>query len=214
MFPKEIEEIVKNIKYTIDNIGRSEDEVYVFEDKYILKISRDRKRLIDEKERIDFLCKCNIPSSQSICYLEEDGKCYYLRSYIKDYSLIDKRFIENPELLIDVLVNIIEILRSLDNYNCPFKSKDNIGNNFVHGDLCLPNIYVDDNNDFTGFIDLDNCGLGDKWYDYSWLLWSLEYNLKTKKYNKILLDKLQLTYNQKKYEEYIPEEYRKNNSPI
>lgn len=60
MFPKKIEEIVKDIKYTIDNVGRSEDEVYIFEDKYILKISKDRKRLIDEKNRIDFLYKCNI----------------------------------------------------------------------------------------------------------------------------------------------------------
>ena len=81
----------------------------------------------------------------------------------------------------------------------------------MHGDLCLPNIYVDDNNNFTGFIDLNNSVVGDKWYDYSWLLWSLEYNLKTKKYNKVLLDRLRLTYNQEKYEKYIPEEYRKNN---
>ena len=209
MFPQKIEEIVKDIKYTVDCVGRSEDEVYIFEDKYILKISKNKKRLKDEKNRIDFLSKCNIPNSKSIIYLEENDKCYYLRTCIKGYSLIDKKIINNPELLIDILVKVIEILRNLDNYNCPFKSKDSIGNDFVHGDLCLPNIYVDDNNNFAGFIDLDNSGLGDKWYDYSWLLWSLEYNLKTDKYNKVLLDKLQLKYNQEKYEEYIPEEYRK-----
>lgn len=211
MFPKKIEEKVRGIKYTVDNIGRSGDEVYIFEDKYILKVSEDKKRLMDEKERIDFLGKCKIPSSKSVCYVEENNKCYYLRTYIKGYSLIHEKFMDNPELLIDVLVYIIKILRKLDNYNCPYKSKNNIGNDFVHGDLCLPNIYVDDNNNFVGFIDLDNYGLGDKWYDYSWLLWSLEYNLKTKKYNKILLEKLQLKYNQDKYEKYIPEEYRENN---
>ena len=32
-----------------------------------------------------------------------------------------------------------------------------------------------------------------------------------KKYNKVLLDRLRLTYNQEKYEKYIPEEYRENN---
>lgn len=209
MFPKEIDEIVKNLKYIIDDVGRSEDEVYIFEEKYILKISKDKNRLINEKERIDFLSQCGIPCSKSICYLEENNKCYYLRTYIKGYSLINPKFINNPELLIDILVNIIKILRSLDNYNCPFKSKDNIGNDFVHGDLCLPNILVDDNNNFAGFIDLDNSGLGDKWYDYSWLLWSLEYNLKTDKYNKVLLDKLNLEYNQEKNEKYIPEEYHR-----
>ena len=209
MFPKKIEEMVEGMQYTVDNLGRSEDEVYVFEDKYILKISKNKNRLIDEKESIDFLCKYNIPCSNSICYLEENDKCYYLRTYIKGYSLIHTKFMENPELLINILVNVIGILRKLDNYNCPFKSKDNVGNDFVHGDLCLPNIYVDENNNFAGFIDLDNSGLGDKWYDYSWLLWSLEYNLKTNKYNKRLLDKLNIDYNQEKYEKYISEEYRR-----
>ena len=124
MVPVKIEEIVKNINYTADNVGCSEDEVYIFEDKYILKISKDQKRLIDEKERIDFLYGCNIPCSKSVCYLEENGKSYYLRTYIKGYSLIDNKFINNPELLVDTLVNIIKILRKLDKYNCPFKSKD------------------------------------------------------------------------------------------
>lgn len=209
MFPNKIEELVKGIKYTKDNVGHSEDEVYLFEDKYILKISNDKNRLADEKERIDFLNNCNIPCSKSIYYLEENGKCYYLRTYIKGDSLIHNRFITNPELLIEVLVDIIKVLRSLDNCKCPFKSKDNKGNDFVHGDLCLPNIYVDENNNFTGFIDLDNSGLGDRWYDYSWLLWSLEYNLKTDKYNKVLLDKLKLNFNEEKYNQYIPEKYRK-----
>lgn len=209
MFPKKIEEIVNGIQYTIDDIGRSEDQVFIFEDKYILKISNDKRRLLDEKERIDFLSGCDIPCSRSICYLEEDNKCYYLRTYIKGYSLIDDKFINNPKLLVDILVSIIGILRKLDNYNCPFKSKDNIGNDFVHGDLCLPNIYVDEDNIFVGFIDLDNSGLGDKWYDYSWLLWSLEYNLGTNKYNKLLLDKLNIKFDKEKYDKYIPEDYRK-----
>ena len=40
---KKIKEIVKDMKYTVDGVGRSEDEVYIFEDKYILKISKDKK---------------------------------------------------------------------------------------------------------------------------------------------------------------------------
>ena len=85
---------------------------------------------------------------------------------------------------------------------------DNIGNNFIHRDLCLPNIFVNINNEFIGFIDVENSGLGDKWYDYSWLLWSLEYNLKSNKYNNILLEKLKLSFNKEKYNMYILEDYR------
>ncbi|MCI8412077.1 MAG: hypothetical protein HFJ40_06605 [Clostridia bacterium] len=72
----------------------------------------------------------------------------------------------------------------------------------------MPNIFVNKDNEFVGFIDLDNSGFGDKWYDYSWLLWSLEYNLKSNKYNKILLNKLKLEFDKEKYNMYIPKDYR------
>ena len=209
MFPEVINEYVKNLTYSIDTVGQSEDVVYVFEDKYILKISADKKRLLREKERVDYLNINNVPGSRSIYYIEENNKCYYLRTYINGDSLIDEKFINNPDLLLDILVKVIKVLRSLDNVKCPFKSTDNIGNDFIHGDLCLPNIFVNKENEFIGFIDLDNSGLGDKWYDYSWLLWSLEYNLKSNKFNSILLNKLKLSFNKEKYNMYIPEKYRK-----
>ena len=210
MFPEVINEYVKDFTYSIDTIGRSEDDVYVFEDKYILKISTNKKRLLREKERVDYLNLNNVPGSKSICYIEENNKGYYLRTYINGDSLINVRFINNPDLLVDVLVKVIKVLRDLDSVKCPFKSTDNVGNDFIHGDLCLPNILVNKDNEFVGFIDLDNSGLGDKWYDYSWLLWSLEYNLKSNRYNKILLNKLKLVFNKEKYDMYIPEEYQNN----
>ena len=74
----------------------------------------------------------------------------------------------------------------------------------MHGDLCLPNLFVDDNNKFIGFIDVGNCGKGDKYFDYSWLLWSLEYNLKTNKYNEIFLNKIGVKFKDIKYNQYIP----------
>lgn len=208
MFPEVINEYVKDFTYSIDTIGRSEDDVYVFEDKYILKISTNKKRLLREKERVDYLNLNNVPGSKSICYIEENNKGYYLRTYINGDSLINVRFINNPDLLVDVLVKVIKVLRDLDSVKCPFKSTDNVGNDFIHGDLCLPNILVNKDNEFVGFIDLDNSGLGDKWYDYSWLLWSLEYNLKSNKYNNNLLNKLKLEFNKEKYNMYIPEDYR------
>ena len=55
MFPKIINEYVKNLTCSIDTIGRSEDKVYIFEDKYILKVSQDNKRLLREKERLDYV---------------------------------------------------------------------------------------------------------------------------------------------------------------
>lgn len=208
MFPESINKYVKNLTYTIDEIGRSEDQVYIFENKYILKVSFDKNRLLREKERIDYLNSKNIPGSKSICYIEENNKCYYLRTCINGESLISKRFINNPDLLINILVKVIKVLRDLDSIKCPFKSTDNIGNDFIHGDLCLPNIFVNSNDEFIGFIDLDNAGLGDPWYDYAWLIWSFEFNLRTKEYTELLLKELGLQWNEEKYNQYIPKEYQ------
>lgn len=182
----------------------------IFEDKYVLKISNDVKRLKKEYDVNAFLYN-KIKSSKNVLFIIEDNTAYYLRTSLNGYSLIHDRYIKNPSLLIEALVKTVHILRSLDKYSeCPFLSVESVGNCFTHGDLCLPNIYFDKNNEFLGFIDLSCAGLGDEWLDYSWMLWSLEYNLNTTKYHKILLDKLNITFDLNKYNEYIPVEYRNN----
>lgn len=98
MFPEVINEYVKNLTYSIDTIGRSEDEVYIFEDKYILKISVNKKSLLTEKERVDYLNFNNVSGSKSIYYIEENNKCYYLRTCINGDSLINARFTNNPDV--------------------------------------------------------------------------------------------------------------------
>ena len=57
----------------------------------------------------------------------------------------------------------------------------------LHGDYCLPNIILD-NWRFTGFIDLDCAGAGDRHVDLFWGAWTLFFNLKTTKYQDRFLD--------------------------
>ena len=61
-------------------------------------------------------------------------------------------------------------------------------------------------NEIIGLIDLDSSGLGDRWFDYAWLLWSFEYNLNTDYYNEQLLNELGIKMDLKKYLAYIPKE--------
>lgn len=198
--PTKIQEIVKDLEYTKDDIGRSKDIVFYYEDKYILKISDNKEEIYKEKEINDWLIQYT-PGSKSIVFIEENNKYYYLRTLIKGENLISERILNKPETLINILVDVIDILKSLDDKDCPYNS-NTFGNNFVHGDLCLPNILVDEENNFVGFVDLGNAGKGDRWYDYAWMLWSLEYNLHTDKYNKILLNKLNIEFDKEKYQEY------------
>ena len=57
----------------------------------------------------------------------------------------------------------------------------------LHGDYCLPNIMLD-HWQFSGFIDLDGGGVGDRHIDLFWGIWSLEFNLKTDQYAQRFLD--------------------------
>ena len=57
----------------------------------------------------------------------------------------------------------------------------------LHGDYCLPNIMLA-NWCFSGFIDLDAGGIGDRHIDLFWGIWSLRFNLKTDRYRDRFLD--------------------------
>ncbi|MBR2133013.1 MAG: aminoglycoside 3'-phosphotransferase [Oscillospiraceae bacterium] len=57
----------------------------------------------------------------------------------------------------------------------------------IHGDYCLPNIMLNDWN-FSGFLDLDTGGIGDRHVDLFWGAWSLNFNLKTDRYRERFLD--------------------------
>lgn len=57
----------------------------------------------------------------------------------------------------------------------------------IHGDYCLPNIMLD-NWKFSGFVDLDTAGIGDRHVDLFWGMWTLNFNLKTDAYRNRFLD--------------------------
>ena len=204
-FPEEIQRYIQGLPYAEDGTGRSADEVFLFSGQYVLKVSEEKERLRREKEKTDFLSANGIPGSQSVCFCEDEGKAYYLRTYVGGETLIAERFLQDPELLTDCLAKAVKLLRSLDKCDCPFHNEESEGEDFVHGDLCLPNILVDEGNEISGFIDTEASGKGDRWLDYAWLLWSLQYNLHTDRYNEVLLKKLGLSFDREKYEKYIPE---------
>jgi kanamycin kinase len=69
------------------------------------------------------------------------------------------------------------------NTKCHLLSSDTL----LHGDYCLPNIILNDWS-FSGFIDLDSGGVGDRHLDIFWGIWTLFFNLKTDKYRERFID--------------------------
>ena len=205
--PEKINKYVENLEYRYDNIGCSEDKTVLFENKYVLKISSNIEFLKREYDLFDFISS-KIHGSKPLEFIIEEDKAYLLRTYIAGDILIADRILCNPNLVIEILVKAINILKSLDDYNCPYNALESDGVDFIHGDLCLPNILVNSQNEVVGFIDVSAGGKGDRWFDYAWMLWSFEYNLKTKKYNDSLLKALGIEFDEEKYNLYIPVEYR------
>lgn len=62
-----------------------------------------------------------------------------------------------------------------------------IADALIHGDACLPNIIQNQGN-FSSFVDFPLAGIGDKHMDLYWAVWSLEYNLQSSAYSELFLD--------------------------
>lgn len=201
MFPNEIVIVIKDLEAKeIVDFHRSGDSVYSFENKYILKVSDDIVRLKSEYEKDLWISKY-VSSPKPIKFVCFENKAYYLREYLEGQVLCSNKYLENPILLIDLLSEGIKILHNTKVDDKKFVI-DNEYNTLIHGDFCLPNILAVDDK-VVGFIDLGDSGIGDPWRDYAWCIWSLEYNLKTKDYTPLLLEKLNISLDEEKYRKYI-----------
>ena len=200
MFPSKINEIIKNYRiFEYTDFHVSKDNVYNIENKFILKVSNNVNRLQDEYKKDLWISKY-FNSVKPIMFIFENNTAFYLREYIDGENLCLDKYLNNPELLIELLVAGLNLLHNtkIDDNNYII---DPNHHTLIHGDYCLPNILVK-NNQVVGFIDLGNSGIGDPWMDYAWCIWSLEYNLKTDKYTNLLLKKLGIEFDKEKYDKY------------
>lgn len=121
-----------------------------------------------------------------------------------DYKLklakdnIDNNLILEENILPDVLKefgNINNIYEFLE------KNKFEEELVFSHGDTSLPNIFAY-NNKFSGFIDVGECGIADKWFDIAIVSRSIIRNY-DEKYLKDFYDQLNIMPDQEKIDYYI-----------
>ena len=132
-----------------------------------------------------------------VSYLSEE-KDYMVTREAKGEDALAPQYLADPEKLCEVLAKAMKYLHSRQVEGIPVSQCMDIyakGENadklkqdtFIHGDFCLPNIILD-NWKFSTFIDVGLAGVGDKHIDLYWVLWSLNYNLKTDKYTDYFLE--------------------------
>ena len=200
MFPKEILNVIENLPMEeITDYHCSKDKVYNISNKYILKVSSNIERLEKEYNKDTWISNY-INSPHPILFIKKKSTAFYLREFLDGDNLCIDKYISNPELLINLLVDAVNILHNVKVTDPKYIINDNY-KTLIHGDLCLPNILAKDDK-IVGFIDLGDSGIGDPWMDYAWCIWSLEYNLKTNKYTPILLEKLGILFDEEKFNEY------------
>ncbi|MFC3927186.1 aminoglycoside 3'-phosphotransferase [Streptococcus caprae] len=59
---------------------------------------------------------------------------------------------------------------------------------FIHGDYCLPNILLTNEQTVSALIDVGLAGISDRHVDLFWAVWSLHYNTGTDQYGDYFLD--------------------------
>ena len=72
---------------------------------------------------------------------------------------------------------------------------------FSHGDISLPNIFADKGK-FSGFIDVGDCGIADRWFDIAIVIRSIIRNV-GEEYVQEFLDKLGFKYDKFKFDYYM-----------
>lgn len=188
--------------WTRDESGRSEAKVFESEDAF-LKVgpvgSLRRAAVMQE-----YFCRKGF-ASPLLAYDSDEAQDYVLVQRMAGRQ--GTALLDHPEWLAERLGEGIRRLHSVDARDCPIQDVNEQAmalyerergekpegmevlqkDVLVHGDCCLPNVFFGQEG-VTGFIDLGEGGLGDRHFDLYWACWSMEYNLKTDRYNARMLD--------------------------
>ena len=118
--PKVIEKLINGKEFLIDDIGKSDSCVLIFDD-MVLKIRPENDYCKNEHAMMNWL-KNKVPAPEYLFDYNENGKNYFLMTKVPGKMSCDDEFMKSPEHLITVLAEALKILWDTDISNCPVKN--------------------------------------------------------------------------------------------
>lgn len=178
LIPEPIQEIVKDTRFELDTIGRSNNTILLYPE-MVLKIEK-KNTVSDTAALVMKQGQGILPVPEVLERVIVGDLSYTLSTRIHGKMSCDPYYLERPKVLIPLLAEALHLLWSADisafqglptdvdpGYKGPLV--------FSHGDFCMPNILLDGNK-IAGFIDLGDAALSSKWRDLSLIQWSLTKN--------------------------------------
>jgi len=140
--PENIKKIVGKDNYLIDNIGMSDSEVIIFNDK-VLKIQNESQEAENEYTAMKWL-KGKLPIPEVVCYEKHNGRAYLLMSKIDGKMSCDEIYMQNPDKLTQLLADGLKMLWQIDVCDYPYdfgldKKLEMAKYNIEHGLVDLEN---------------------------------------------------------------------------
>ena len=101
LVPAEIQALIQDKPYTLDDIGLSGNKVLIFED-MVLKIEKAPGRTAEQVKLMRWL-DGKVSAPRVLAYVEEEDKNYLLMTRMKGKMSCDTEYLENPSVLLEGL---------------------------------------------------------------------------------------------------------------
>jgi kanamycin kinase len=150
-----------------------------------LKVSQlgQRASLADERERMDWAAGW-LPVPRVLDHGSDGYDEWLLTTGLPGVNAVDDALRADPPRLVRLLAEGLRQFHRLPVAGCPFGGRGGHARRppgeedpvVCHGDYCLPNVLVDDWR-VSGFVDLGELGVADRWADLTTATWSVTRNL-------------------------------------
>jgi kanamycin kinase len=151
-----------------------------------LKVSQlgQRASLADERARMEWAAPW-LPVPPVLAHDSDGYDEWLLTAGLPGVNAVDDALRADPPRLVPLLAEGLRLFHErLPAAECPFDGRVGLDERppgdqdpvVCHGDYCLPNVLIDDWR-VSGFVDLGELGVDDRWADLTMATWSVTRNL-------------------------------------